>query len=69
MPIKQPNYPNANADCFISDTLPQTVVETSQHGENFGLKESGERSKSKRYLEIKFLRKKTSEPARPLNKV
>jgi hypothetical protein len=58
----------ANADCFTSHTLPQTLVGTSQNGVNLSLKVSGERSKSERCLEIKLLRKKTPEPALPSNK-
>jgi hypothetical protein len=43
----------ANADRFISHTLPQTVVGTSQNGVN--LKDNIECLKSERCLKIKFL--------------
>jgi hypothetical protein len=57
-PIKRPDVTvRANADRFTSHTLPQTVVGTSQNVVSLSLKDSDERSKSEKWLEIKFLRK------------
>jgi hypothetical protein len=72
MPIKprEPTRPTvrSNADRFTIHTYPQTVVGTSQNSVNLSLKDSGERSKSERCLEIKFFKKQTPEPALPSNK-
>jgi hypothetical protein len=51
-----------NADRFTSHTIPPKVAGTSQNGVNLSLKDSGERSKSERCLEIKSLRKKLQYP-------
>jgi hypothetical protein len=60
-PINPPDCP--------SKCRANAVVETSQNGVNLSLKDSGERSKSKRCLEIKFLRKKFENPPCPQTRI